>query len=172
MDGHHARIALTLCTAIVLAASWVVRMDLHRAAANLNSGDVNCDAETDSMDAELILQFEAGLVNTLACRLQADTDADDNIDSIDAALILQYDAQLVDRLPPLRRFTGTVILARGVEDDCIALQTEQGRFVPFGELKEISVGQRVEIWGFIEPKSFTICGAGPVILVVSVQKLE
>jgi hypothetical protein len=61
-------------------------------------GDAGCDAHTSSIDALLVLQFDAGLVNALECAKVADVLQDGAVDSRDAALILQFNASLVDQL--------------------------------------------------------------------------
>ncbi len=58
-------------------------------------GDANCDTNADSIDALLVLQFNAGLVSELPCQDYADYDFDGDIDAIDAALILQFEAGLI-----------------------------------------------------------------------------
>ena len=50
-------------------------------------GDVNCDGEVTSVDATLVLQYDAGLT-ALACPQNGDMNRDGEIDSIDAAIIL------------------------------------------------------------------------------------
>ncbi len=62
------------------------------------SGDVNCDATTNSVDAALILQRVAGLVSSLPCDAEGDVNGG-GINSVDAALVLQFDAGLLPRLP-------------------------------------------------------------------------
>ena len=62
------------------------------------SGDVNCDATTNSVDAALILQRVAGLVASLPCDAAGDVNGG-GIDSVDAALVLQFDAGLLEGLP-------------------------------------------------------------------------
>ncbi|MEX0786437.1 MAG: nidogen-like domain-containing protein [Dehalococcoidia bacterium] len=62
-------------------------------------GDVNCDGVVNSIDAALILQFVAGLVNSLGCQDEADVNEDGNVNSIDAAIVLQYIAGFVPSLP-------------------------------------------------------------------------
>ena len=69
-----------------------------RALPVLPGGDVNCSGETDSIDAALVLQLEAGLIAGLACGDQADVNQDGTINAIDAALILQFTAGLLGRL--------------------------------------------------------------------------
>ena len=64
-------------------------------------GDVDCDGLITSIDAALVLQFDAGLIDELDCLHNADVNGDGNIDSVDALLILQHVAGLIDRWPPL-----------------------------------------------------------------------
>ncbi len=63
-------------------------------------GDVGCDGSVNSIDAALILQLDAGLIDSLACQDAADVNEDGAINAIDAALVLQFDAGLIERLPP------------------------------------------------------------------------
>ena len=69
-------------------------------AASENIGDANCDDTVNVIDAALILQFTAGLLETLPCQDNADANASGGVDVIDAALILQFVAGLVGNLPP------------------------------------------------------------------------
>ncbi len=62
-------------------------------------GDVNCDGEVSSIDAALILQLTAGIVDALFCQEAGDVNGDGNITSVDAALILQFTAGLLPALP-------------------------------------------------------------------------
>ncbi|MCH8008599.1 MAG: dockerin type I repeat-containing protein [Chloroflexi bacterium] len=64
------------------------------------SGDVSCDGTVDPVDAALILQFAAGLIDTLPCGGLADVNEDGRTDPIDASLILQFAAGLIAELPP------------------------------------------------------------------------
>lgn len=63
------------------------------------TGDVDCNTIVNSIDAALTLQLVAGLINTLACRANADTDVSGSINSVDVALILQKVAGLIPSLP-------------------------------------------------------------------------
>jgi hypothetical protein len=63
-------------------------------------GDANCNDEVDAIDAALVLQLNAGLVDSLTCEDNADVNGDGRVDSIDAALALQFIAGLLDQLPP------------------------------------------------------------------------
>jgi hypothetical protein len=65
-----------------------------------NPGDVNCDDDTNAIDAALILQFGAGLLDDVECFQNADVNGDGRVDAIDAALVLQFVAGLLDTLPP------------------------------------------------------------------------
>ena len=59
----------------------------------------NCDSRVDSLDAALILQHGAGLVELLPCQENGDVNEDGLINSIDATLILQFNAGLLLSLP-------------------------------------------------------------------------
>jgi cell division septation protein DedD len=61
-------------------------------------GDANCDGVVNSIDVALVLQYEAGLLSSLACQQAADANRDGAVNALDAALILQYVASLIDRL--------------------------------------------------------------------------
>ncbi|MCH7579192.1 MAG: hypothetical protein IIB22_02990 [Chloroflexi bacterium] len=58
------------------------------------SGDVDCTGTTTSVDAALVLQFGAALVQNLPCQSEADVNGDNRIGSLDAAIILQISAGL------------------------------------------------------------------------------
>ncbi len=61
----------------------------------LLAGDANCSGTVDSIDAALILQASAQLVESLACPLNADVNGSGTIDSVDAAIVLQAVAGLI-----------------------------------------------------------------------------
>ena len=63
-------------------------------------GDANDSGGVDSIDAALILQFSAGLLDSLAGGESADADQNGSVDAIDAALVLQFVAGLLASLPP------------------------------------------------------------------------
>ncbi len=52
-------------------------------------GDADCDGETTSLDAALVLQLTVNLVDSLQCQELADMNDDGLINSVDALLILQ-----------------------------------------------------------------------------------
>jgi len=62
-------------------------------------GDVNCDGTINSIDATLVLQYGAGLIDTLPCLVNADVNQDGVVNSLDAAIILQYVAGFLTDLP-------------------------------------------------------------------------
>lgn len=62
-------------------------------------GDVDCDGIVDSVDAALVLQYDAGIIDLLSCAENADVNEDGAADSSDAALILRFTAGLEGRLP-------------------------------------------------------------------------
>ena len=61
---------------------------------------MNQDGTVNAVDAALILQLVAGLIDSLACKVGADVNQDGTIDAVDAALVLQLVAGLIDSLPP------------------------------------------------------------------------
>ena len=62
-------------------------------------GDVNGDNEIDFRDAQLIMQYEAGLISlTDEQKLAADINKDGEIDFFDAQLIMMYEAGLISSL--------------------------------------------------------------------------
>lgn len=63
-------------------------------------GDVNCDFTVNSIDATILLQLNAALIDSIPCSQNADANGDGAINSIDAQLILQFTAGLFPTLPP------------------------------------------------------------------------
>ena len=62
-------------------------------------GDVDCSLEVNSIDAALVLQYTAGLLERLDCQFLADVNFDGTIDSRDALIILQVVAGLFQLSP-------------------------------------------------------------------------
>lgn len=67
---------------------------------DLVHGDVDCSVIVDAIDAGLMLQREAAIVDWLSCPQHADVNLDNRANSIDAVVTLQYTAGLVASLPP------------------------------------------------------------------------
>lgn len=134
-------------------------------------GDADCNKEVDSRDANLVLQFDAGLTPPLRCKQNAHADGDVRVTSTDAQLILQFEASLIDHLPPIRTFVGTVTLGVGVEGECISLQTDDELFV-LGNPEGLNVGQRVRVRGFIDPWTFHLFCAARFLSNMSVEPLD
>ena len=63
-------------------------------------GDADCNGFVTSIDALVILQVLAGLLDFLSCEAFADVNVDGELTSVDALLILQFIAGLIDSLPP------------------------------------------------------------------------
>lgn len=58
-------------------------------------GDVDCNGVVSVIDAALILQFNAGLLDELRCRGVANVDDEQGIEAVDATLVLQFVAGLL-----------------------------------------------------------------------------
>ena len=56
------------------------------------AGDVNCSASVNSVDGALLLQYDAGLIDAVACPEFADANGDGMINSVDASIVLQREA--------------------------------------------------------------------------------
>ena len=63
------------------------------------TGDVNCDGSVDSVDGLLVLQSDAGLIDSVPCPQYGDVNGDGVINAVDASLILQYGAGLLQSFP-------------------------------------------------------------------------
>lgn len=61
-------------------------------------GDANCNGSVNAIDAALVLQISAGLLDVLSCEDNADVNGNGSVDSIDAALVLQFVAGLLSSL--------------------------------------------------------------------------
>jgi len=65
----------------------------------IRNGDVNCDGSANAIDASLMLQLQADLVEQLECEAAGDTNEDGILNAIDTALVLQFTAGLIPGLP-------------------------------------------------------------------------
>jgi hypothetical protein len=85
-----------LALLLSFVGSSLLAPDAH---AQKGCGDVNKSGQTDSVDAAIILQLDAGLFDPGVILLSMwDPSDDGDIDSIDALLVLQYDAGIIDSL--------------------------------------------------------------------------
>ncbi len=62
-------------------------------------GDANCDERVNPVDAQVILQDSAGLIQGVPCPENADVNHSGSITVVDAQLILQFDAGIIDGFP-------------------------------------------------------------------------
>ena len=65
----------------------------------LRRGDADCNGTVGALDAALILQLDAGIVQSVRCPENADADSDGMVGPLDALLVLQYDAGILAELP-------------------------------------------------------------------------
>ena len=73
---------------------------LGPSAVPRGTGDVNCDAVVNGLDAALILQLHARLILALPCAGDSDVNGDGRTDSRDALLLIQFSAELISSLLP------------------------------------------------------------------------
>jgi hypothetical protein len=75
------------------------------------TGDADCSGTITSIDAALVLQFDAGLIDilTFTCLLVADVNEDGTTNALDATLILQFAAGLIPA------FVGVTESTSGIE---------------------------------------------------------
>ena len=99
-------------------------------------GDASCDSVVDSIDAALVLQFDARLIPELGCREVSDVDNNGTIGSIDAALILQLDAGLISVLPGEARDAIAAVtremMESGIPEEQISLSSVSAETWPDG----------------------------------------
>ena len=81
--------------AVLIAVSAVANVS----GSGDRMGDVNCSGRVNAIDAELVLQKEARLVDSLACEEAGDVNGDRLLNAVDAELILQFEAGLIDEFP-------------------------------------------------------------------------
>lgn len=93
----------TAMTAGVETVTPTVELELTVRSGLL--GDVNGDGVVDKLDAQAILDYEAGLAETELSLSIADVSGDGVIDSNDAVLILQYVAGTITQFPVVGKDT-------------------------------------------------------------------
>ena len=92
------RAGVLVALTVVIAGS--LQLSGSSFASDLLWGDASCDGSVDSRDAALILQYDAGLLDSLPCPQAADADDSGSADATDAFLVLQLEAGLIDELRP------------------------------------------------------------------------
>ncbi len=92
------RLLFALASASALIAA-LITMAAPASAGVQPAGDANCDGVVSSIDAVIVLQVDAGLLNEAPCS-QADASFDGVVSSLDAAIILQREAGLLAHCDP------------------------------------------------------------------------
>jgi hypothetical protein len=110
--------------------------------ASLLPGDFTCDDSSDSIDALVILQYDAKLTPHPKCKSLADLDGNGELSAVDATLVLQIDANLVSY------FKRYGYLARGEIPGCTLITNETQTIEIRGNIPEFAPGQYVHVWGF------------------------
>lgn len=95
-----ARVPVVLSLALVLIAAAVWNTNQPTSAGAPLYGDASCDGRVNSIDAAVVLQYSAGILQSLGCPANADVNGDGRANSLDSALILQYAAGLIAYLGP------------------------------------------------------------------------
>lgn len=90
--------ALILVALAACASTATHRADTEVSGTGGGPGDVNCDQQANPVDAALILQLDAGLIQQLVCPQNADVNGNGHTDAVDASLVLQFVAGLIDHL--------------------------------------------------------------------------
>ena len=87
-------------------------------------GDANGDGETDSLDATLVLKYDAGMIDFTAEQKEAlDVNGDGDADSADASLIFKYDAGLITDFEQNEEVE-SITLDRTAINDLTGIRTE------------------------------------------------
>lgn len=63
---------------------------------DLTKGDVNLDGKVNNLDATVVLQYDAGIIELSATKKAGDVNGDEKINNLDATEILKYDAGIID----------------------------------------------------------------------------
>ncbi|MEX2158771.1 MAG: DPP IV N-terminal domain-containing protein [Dehalococcoidia bacterium] len=67
--------------------------------SNAGPGDTSCDKRVDAIDASIVLQYDANLIEGTYCIVNGHMNDDSFINSIDAVIMLQFVAGLIDHIP-------------------------------------------------------------------------
>ncbi|MCH7580511.1 MAG: hypothetical protein IIB22_09735 [Chloroflexi bacterium] len=93
------RLLFALASASALVAALII-LTAPASAGIQPAGDANCDGVVTSLDAVIVLQVDAGLLDRAPCHIQADASFDGLVNSLDAAIILQREAGLLAHCDP------------------------------------------------------------------------
>jgi hypothetical protein len=160
--------------AVMVVTSFALWATLSAAtparAGQIVTGDVDCNGRVESIDAALVLQNTSDLLGHLPCPLNARADGYPDVTSVDATLILQFAAGLFSQLPPVRVFTGDIVVVRGAEAYCTAVDTGSEVFVLW-EPRQLMVGQRVRVTGYLD-SFLSFCGISPLLHNLDVEVLN
>ena len=151
-------ILLMALASSVLAASIVLLPAIDPPVTSGGSplcGDVNSSGTINSIDAVLVLQFEAAIISSLSgasgnpeatptttpsCSPVGDVNGDSSVNSVDAALILQLIVQRIDTLPPPPGPTPPPPAVGGVGIGSLALELAAQGYVEVGVQNVTSPG--------------------------------
>lgn len=89
----------TWLVALLAVAAWLLGIHDRAVGGSSLPGDANCNGTTNAIDAAIILQFDAGILQSVPCPQNADVASFGSINAVDAAVILQFDAGLISSLP-------------------------------------------------------------------------
>lgn len=99
-----------LILAVLAATSllWLSEGPISAGSLPQPSGDANCDSTVNSIDAAIVLQFDAALIDRVPCPLEADVSFDGMVNALDASIILQHEAALLAHCPDAHDGQGLV----------------------------------------------------------------
>ena len=84
---------------VATAAAGSNHGSIDAALRTVDAGDADCDGSVTSIDAVVVLQADAGLLNSVFCFGAADVNENGDLNALDAVLILQFVAGLIPTLP-------------------------------------------------------------------------
>lgn len=98
------RLATTAGALVIAAAGFVTLLGPGAGGVSAcesvgpKTGDLNADAKTNSLDALLVLFYEAGTMKATddTWPVFADVNCDESVNAVDASMILQADAGLIE----------------------------------------------------------------------------
>ncbi len=107
--GWMTRLVFVIGGALAFIVALILLVATPASASVQPAGDANCDGFVSSLDAVIVLQIDAGLLDRAPCHIQADASFDGVVNSLDAAIILQREAGLLAAcLPGQTGFTASL----------------------------------------------------------------